>query len=392
MMRKRIILFLFVSAMMWMRFAAAMAAEPELELILDKAELSQTDPVIEAQINIRCTEPMQGIQGTIAYNTSLLEVSTIEKGETIQESMAGSLDGATPGKINFVAAYAEPSAIQAGFCKVVFKLKDTADFKKSEVRIKYIKVIDANQEQHRLDDVYQYFNINTIIPFPKETVTPGSPSGIPSVTATPTPSAKPDKIYSFNGGSSDPDSVPAANGSVFEDVMGHWAKEDILFAYKKGFIQGVSKNYFEPDRAIKRAEFTKIIVLMLYPEESGENDFRDVPQGSWYERYISVAAKNKIVQGDNGYFRPDSVITRAELAVIAARILKAPAEISAETKFSDDSEIPVWAKDGVYQMVSAGVLKGDENRFDPQAGATRAQAVTVIRRIYQLNQERGSGE
>jgi len=53
-----------------------------------------------------------------------------------------------------------------------------------------------------------------------------------------------------------------------------------------------------------------------------------------------------------------------------------------ELNFADNETISPWAMEFISQAVNAGIMNGmGENRFEPGGNATRAQAVTVIKRI-----------
>ena len=56
-----------------------------------------------------------------------------------------------------------------------------------------------------------------------------------------------------------------------------------------------------------------------------------------------------------------------------------------ELTFSDTESIAPWAAESVARLVKTGVIRGQENnRFAPTATATRAEAATVLHRLYDL--------
>lgn len=82
---------------------------------------------------------------------------------------------------------------------------------------------------------------------------------------------------------------------------------------------------------------------------------------------------------EDGSFRPDAKITRAEMAKMIANALKLSVESDATTDFADDMDIPTWAKGAVAAMKSLEIVAGTgNNQFNPDAPATRAEAVTVL--------------
>ncbi|MEC0249184.1 S-layer homology domain-containing protein, partial [Paenibacillus chitinolyticus] len=84
---------------------------------------------------------------------------------------------------------------------------------------------------------------------------------------------------------------------------------------------------------------------------------------------------------EDGTFRPGADITRAEMAVMAARALKLPAEPTAQTGFADDGDIPVWARGYIGAAAGMGLVAGREGGiFAPGDPASRAEAVTLLLR------------
>ncbi|MBD0381957.1 S-layer homology domain-containing protein [Paenibacillus sp. WST5] len=68
-----------------------------------------------------------------------------------------------------------------------------------------------------------------------------------------------------------------------------------------------------------------------------------------------------------------------EVAALIARALKLKIEATGSTAFSDDFDIPAWAKPYVQADVQQGLLQGrDNNRFMPNENTTRAEAATII--------------
>ena len=123
---------------------------------------------------------------------------------------------------------------------------------------------------------------------------------------------------------------------------------------------------------------------------AGESGFYDVAPDTWYTPYVNWAADNGIVTGvGEGNFAPDRPITREQMAVILHRYLawlgwEFPDGDAA--LYADDSYISPWAREAVYALRAAGLMGGKEgNRFDPAAGATRAQAAQVIWRCMELS-------
>ncbi|WMJ79061.1 S-layer homology domain-containing protein [Sedimentibacter sp. MB35-C1] len=60
-------------------------------------------------------------------------------------------------------------------------------------------------------------------------------------------------------------------------------------------------------------------------------------------------------------------------------------KVHAENTFADGANINTWAKNAVKQMQMAGVISGkNNNKFDPQGKATRAEVSAVLKRFVQV--------
>ena len=178
----------------------------------------------------------------------------------------------------------------------------------------------------------------------------------------------------------------------FTDINGHWAKEHILFAVSRGLFSGTSKTTFSPNTTLTRGMFVTALGRLagINPADYQNRKFTDVKANAYYAPYVNWAASKGIVGGTTSTtFAPDSNITREQMAVIMKNYAdkmgySIPKTLEAVT-FADNAQISSWAKDAVKAMQQAGVLSGKENnRFDPQGNATRAEAATVLHRFVEI--------
>ena len=151
--------------------------------------------------------------------------------------------------------------------------------------------------------------------------------------------------------------------STFKDVAADaWYSPYIGVFQRMGLLEKVSDNggtIFRPNDNITRGEFTQLIYEVA--SVGGASDsvklraFSDVKNTNKYRTAIFFAVSNNIVMGyDDGTFRPDKNITRAEVVTMVNRFLgRTPSETDAAANFSDiDGH---WAKS---QILAAC---GDEN-------------------------------
>ena len=178
----------------------------------------------------------------------------------------------------------------------------------------------------------------------------------------------------------------------FTDINGHWAKEHILFTVSRGLFSGTSETTFSPNTTLTRGMFVTALGRLagINPADYQTRKFTDVKADAYYAPYVNWAVSKGIVSGTTSTtFAPDSNITREQMAVIMKNYAdkmgySIPKTLEAVT-FADHAQISSWAKDAVKAMQQAGVLSGKENnRFDPQGNATRAEAATVLHRFVEV--------
>ncbi|WP_213513683.1 S-layer homology domain-containing protein [Paenibacillus montaniterrae] len=182
----------------------------------------------------------------------------------------------------------------------------------------------------------------------------------------------------------EPGEEQTAAGS-FADVEGHWAKSAISRAVEQGIASGYHDGTFKPNAVISRAEFAVLISRALeLPQAQSSSSFADqasIPD--WASEHIKRAAAAKLISGySDGTFRASSNISRAELAVVIARAAGLQLNEADALSFADKQLIPQWAQQEVAAAVKAGLISGtSDNKFEPAASATRAEALTLIMRL-----------
>ncbi|MFF2481519.1 fibronectin type III domain-containing protein [Paenibacillus sp. NPDC058071] len=114
------------------------------------------------------------------------------------------------------------------------------------------------------------------------------------------------------------------NEAAFKDTTKHWANEAIHDMASRTVINGYEDGTFKPDQAITRAEFAAIIVRALgLGQKSGAAPFADVKQTDWYSGVIDTAYAYDLIQGySSTEFAPGTLITREQALAITARAMK----------------------------------------------------------------------
>ncbi|OCT12892.1 hypothetical protein A8709_21415 [Paenibacillus pectinilyticus] len=180
----------------------------------------------------------------------------------------------------------------------------------------------------------------------------------------------------------------------FSDIAGHWGEARIKQAVEDGIVSGYPDGTFKPNRAVTRAEFAVMLMNTLKTQGEGAKlNFTDgAAIDAWAQKAISLAVREGWMSGyDDGSFRPNAEITRAEMAVVIAGTLGKRVEGHAATHFTDDKDIPLWAKSSVAAVLQADIMQGKgANQFAPQDRATRAEAVTVLLKAAAAQKSNGN--
>ena len=114
----------------------------------------------------------------------------------------------------------------------------------------------------------------------------------------------------------------------FSDVPSTlWSAESIGFMQSLGMLGGYPDDTFRPEQPITRAELVAI-VCRFKAAVPGVPVFNDVPMAHWAINDINAAAAQKWVGGyEDGSFRPERPITRAEVVSILCRVMERNADV-----------------------------------------------------------------
>lgn len=172
----------------------------------------------------------------------------------------------------------------------------------------------------------------------------------------------------------------------------HWAYNVVNEMVNKNVLSGYNDGTFKPDSKITRAEFSTILVKTLGIENNGENiQFNDVDD-HWAKDFINLASPFLSGYTSNGanYFNPEDPAIRedAAVAIVKAKGLDVRnADINILNRFSDKDSISKEAKEYVAVAVSNGLMNGNANgTFNPKGNLTRAEVAALFNNIYKYEE------
>ena len=172
-----------------------------------------------------------------------------------------------------------------------------------------------------------------------------------------------------------------SDGTRYSDID-EW---DIPLMYlEKGehrkYIVGYTDKTVRADSSITRAEVAMIFYRLLQEDYQGGStrpSFKDVSNGAWYGQAVGTLAQLGILQGyEDGTFRPNAPITRAEFAVVAARFDEL--EYVSDIAFTDVTAAH-WAIESIQSAYAKGWVNGyADGQFRPEQNITRAEVTKII--------------
>ena len=160
----------------------------------------------------------------------------------------------------------------------------------------------------------------------------------------------------------------------------------------KNMITGYSDGTFRPTNPISRAEITVLLVKAggLNIQRATKPTFKDVKPEHWAYEIIETAARNGIIKGyPDGFFRPESPVTRAETSTLLLGLTKESLPSSSLPDVVKDVGSTHWARHQITVALDAGLLTiAARNSFQPDSPATRAQVARGLAIMLNISPER----
>lgn len=142
----------------------------------------------------------------------------------------------------------------------------------------------------------------------------------------------------------------------------------------------------KPQGNITRAEVATIFYRLLTDESRAEhwtqdNDYTDVNKEHWFNASVSTLSAMGIIAGyEDGTFRPNDPITRAEFAAIAVRFFEEKS-VDYEMGSFIDIQGDEWYADAIQAAKEYGIVGGyPDGSFQPNDVIIRAEACSIVNR------------
>ncbi len=192
----------------------------------------------------------------------------------------------------------------------------------------------------------------------------------------------------------------------FPDTVGHWAegyvsslKNTSILPAKIPLVRGYSQNktssraIFAPDQAVTRFEFLKMALLSacLQPRTPAADihAFSDVPLAPLVDEHPDLALKRKIIYTaqamevvtgyEDGTFRPDAPVSRAEAIKMLLKLLPAMPDSDLGSHYFSDVSPTDWFAPYVEKATDREIMRGyGDSIFGPHQSITRAETAKII--------------
>jgi hypothetical protein len=158
---------------------------------------------------------------------------------------------------------------------------------------------------------------------------------------------------------------------AFDDIEGHWAVDNIQKMAKIGIIKGVSETRFEPESKVTLHQAIWLALRAAGIEYTDAN-------------WKKMATDMGLLKNAN---EADKAISRERFAdVVIKAYAKKKGSYSAtfgDNMFPDSASISAEYMNSVMGAKHMGFMTGsDGGKFNPKATLTRAEAATVVQRLY----------
>ena len=155
------------------------------------------------------------------------------------------------------------------------------------------------------------------------------------------------------------------------------------------YVQGYPDGTVRPNANITRAEVATIFYRLMTEEsreyyKSKANNFTDVAENAWYNEAVSTMAAAGVLRGyEDGTFRPNAPVTRAEFVSIVTRMTEeGMGDLNRLYKgYFTDVAKSAWYTGAVELGHEFGWALGFEGKYRPQDNMTRAEVMTMVNRV-----------
>ena len=173
--------------------------------------------------------------------------------------------------------------------------------------------------------------------------------------------------------------------SSFSDIATTQGREYIEKFAEKGYITGYEDGTFKPNNTITRAEISQILSSFNINLKFEEITFSD--SNGWFYNAIKKATENGFLSGyKDGTFKPSNKITRFEMIKVTSMLVRNSDYDKVQLPYTDTEKIPSWVLNDVNNLYASKIIDiYDNNLINGNTYITRAEAVTMLSKALEVN-------
>lgn len=174
--------------------------------------------------------------------------------------------------------------------------------------------------------------------------------------------------------------------TTFKDIStGAFYETAVYSLSEKGVIGGYSDGTFKPDKAVTRAEAAKMIAFDLglgQPVGTLVN-FSDVKKEDWFYEPVTALTQAGGISGyEDGTFKPNKTITRAEMASMLVKAFSIKEKTDAQKAQFTDVNPASWYANAVQTLYGNNITSGrSASQFAPNDPVTRGEIAAFIQKV-----------
>ncbi len=180
--------------------------------------------------------------------------------------------------------------------------------------------------------------------------------------------------------------TPVTTGSFSDVPTDSKYYEPITYLVEKNIIKGYDDGTFKPNQPVNRAEALKFILESISAAiETGTLPFTDVTKDAWYSGYLFTAYKREIVNGNpDGTFKPENTVNKAEFFKILFNGLSVDIDPVVTVAPYEDVATTAWFAHYIAYAKEIGILDAQVKTINPSVGMTRGEVADAMYRLMKL--------
>lgn len=164
------------------------------------------------------------------------------------------------------------------------------------------------------------------------------------------------------------------------DKIAVWAHNGVKTVFERDVMVGDKDRNFNPLSSFNRAELAVVASKMMGTSaEPVDQKLSDVKPGDWYYTHVTRVVQAGIMTPGGGSFGPYTPVTREEMALVLYTLLKLE---PGTARPADAGDVGVGYMDAVSAMIDEGIMVGNGIIFMPKSKITRQEVATILAKIY----------